>query len=215
MCAVMSNKEIVLSSDDKELSELCIAFDDNWGSSSGRGMQQCYEELYYLKKIIGDRKFHKMFEIGVDDGGTTWVYANLFGAPESTYYACDRHLTANIDGISKKTKEKSNVNVVPLHMDAHNSDLTNFDFVHIDGDHGWDEAKADFDSYWPRINSGGICILHDTCLWPGCIQLRQYVEKYYDCITIKGHSILSGGFGNVPTEPGEQKGTGITIVFKN
>lgn len=214
MTQVMHCKETVLNSDDKQLSNLCTSFYEHWGPSSKRGMQQCYEEMYFLKRIIGNRKFNKMFEIGVDDGGTAWVYANLFGAPESTYYACDIDMTPNITGISEKTKSLSNVNIIPLHMSCRDCDLQNFDFVHIDGYHSYEDVSGDFDHFWPKIIPGGLCILHDTYLWPGCIQFRQQVEKSYDCISIKGHSLLSGNFGlNIPH--GHKPGTGITIVFKN
>lgn len=202
---------------DLKLLQYCSFFYSNWKQYSQRGIQQCYEELYYLKKILGDRKFFRMFEIGVDDGGTTFLYSNLFGAQNSIYYACDTQIKSHIHDISEKTKHisNSNINIVPIEMNSNNCDLTHFDFVHIDGDHDYKSVSADFHRFWPRIVSGGVCLLHDSCLWPGVIDFRlSYIEKYYDCITIKGHSLFSGDFG-VPNPYGYKLGTGITIVFKN
>jgi hypothetical protein len=47
------------------------------------------------------------------------------------------------------------------------SALTNFpdhsiDLLHIDGRHGYDDAKEDFESYLPRMSDRGIVLMHDT-----------------------------------------------------
>lgn len=36
------------------------------------------------------------------------------------------------------------------------------DILHIDGSHGYEEVKADYESWWPKVRSGGIVLLHDT-----------------------------------------------------
>jgi predicted O-methyltransferase YrrM len=36
-----------------------------------------------------------------------------------------------------------------------------YDYVYIDGDHSYEGVKLDYELFWPRLNRGGLMLLHD------------------------------------------------------
>lgn len=174
------------------------------------GIQQCSDEVEQLIEFFGERKFNNIVEIGSDEGGSIWLYAQLFASPEAIITIVDLAVKPVLQNVIKTLKERlPDAKFVTIEGSSHHVYLRNFDFIHIDGDHSYEAAKHDFESTWPFLLPGGFAVLHDTMLWEGTIQLREELEKEFQTKTFKGHNLVSGHFG----KEGDNLSTGITVVF--
>jgi predicted O-methyltransferase YrrM len=57
----------------------------------------------------------------------------------------------------------------------------------IDGDHGYDETRRDFDLFAPHVEPDGIVCMHDVGVWPGVTQFYQELiagGAWKPCFTI-------------------------------
>lgn len=72
---------------------------------------------------------------------------------------------------------------------------SSIDILHIDGAHDYESVKHDFDSWLPKVRSGGIILMHDTQSFP------NDVGRFFHSITFPKFEILhSHGLG-VVTKP--------------
>lgn len=51
------------------------------------------------------------------------------------------------------------------------------DFVYIDAGHSYIEVKQDFETYYPKVRSGGIISGHDYGL-NDCIGVKMFIDEY-------------------------------------
>ena len=78
------------------------------------------------------------------------------------------------------------------------------DFVFIDGEHSYEAAKADIETWWPKVRSGGILMGHDydRQRFPGvCRAVNEFAQSKQARIIRAGHSmwaieIYPAGFRN-------------------
>jgi predicted O-methyltransferase YrrM len=69
------------------------------------------------------------------------------------------------------------------------------DILHIDGAHGFEDVKHDFDAWLPKVRSGGVILLHDTQ------SFKDDVGRFFHSITFPKFEIpWSSGLG-VVTKP--------------
>ena len=177
-----------------------------------RGIQQCSDEIEQLIDLLGGQsEFHSMAEIGCDDGGTLWLYPQLFGAPNCLVTIVDHTIKPVIHEIIAKLKNRTTSRFVVIQGYSQDVSLDDFDFLHIDGDHSYEAASSDFTRNWSHLKSGGVILIHDTLLWEGTIRLREEIEQSgFKNTTLKGYNLISGNFG----KEGTNLSTGITAVFK-
>jgi predicted O-methyltransferase YrrM len=71
-----------------------------------------------------------------------------------------------------------------------------FDMILIDGDHSYEGVKADWDNYFPKLESGGIICLHDT--FANSFGVKQLWEER------RGELLFSDNFG-------QKQGVGIGV----
>jgi predicted O-methyltransferase YrrM len=65
------------------------------------------------------------------------------------------------------------------------------DFIFIDGDHSYEGALRDFQTFYPKIRSGGIFAGHDFNVQTVNMALREFLkEKMNDVITVENNAWL-------------------------
>lgn len=51
------------------------------------------------------------------------------------------------------------------------------DFVYIDADHSYDNVKADFEAWYPKVRKGGLVMGHDYGLNGDCEDVKKYIDE--------------------------------------
>lgn len=194
---------------------LQILIDEYYTMFKGRinaGIQQCSDEVEQVIEYFGDRKFKNMAESGVDYGGSFWLYANLFLEEGGTFTVVDPVIKPVVREIAAIIKERKNANINILEKRSTETNLSELDFIHIDGDHDFKSVMQDFGHYYDNVIDGGVILMHDTLLHEGAIRARSSMESsgMFNMRTFKGFNLISGNFG----VPGENLSTGITLVQK-
>lgn len=209
----MIDKKIIEDYEDKEISKVILEYYE-LADNSFLGLQQCLEEIKQLKDYLGDRKFNRFVEIGCDEGGSLYVYSRLFLNPGADIYTVDIFFKPTANKVIGKLTDLG-YKVHPVTAYSQDLDVKNFnyDLLHIDGDHSYASVRGDFDRCYPSVSEGGVCLLHDTLLWPGAIKTREELEKTHNTKTFRGYTLISGDFYITPQD-GERQSTGITLVHK-
>jgi predicted O-methyltransferase YrrM len=47
---------------------------------------------------------------------------------------------------------------------AKHSQNNKYDYIYLDGNHSYQGVKFDFQSFWPKLNQGGLLLFHDVCV---------------------------------------------------
>jgi len=137
---------------------------------------QIKEEILQLIKILAKRQIRTALEIGTANGGTLFLFSHIFsqdaliasvdlpggrfgGGYESwktSFYksfALPKQKLYLIRGDSHSDKTANIVKNI-----FHNKNL---DFLFIDGDHAYEGAKSDFETYSKLVRPGGLIAFHD------------------------------------------------------
>lgn len=137
--------------------------------------------LYHLARNV---KKGCIVEVGSWKGkSTVWIgWAIKDSKKHIPFFAIDPHTGSEEHQIKKKkvwtfdefktnTKNGKVSSVVkPLVMtseEAVSKIKQPVSFVFIDGDHGYDGVKKDFELWFPKVKIGGVMAFHDTTNWPG------------------------------------------------
>lgn len=182
---------------DKEITKLVneyyVMF-DSINQSSG-GMQINIQEVLAIKKYLNGRKFNRFLEIGVCDGGSLWLYGNLFCTPASIIGTIDRKATPCGSLVIKELRRQDKL-VFSYEEDC--NDIRDafpdkyFDFIHLDGDHHYEAVKKDFDSYIPKLTDDGVMLIHDTNSDKGARDfVNAEVKPFYKCIDFIGKGYVA------------------------
>jgi hypothetical protein len=179
------------------------------------GIQQSYSDLKQLVEEIGDRKFHTMCEIGIADGATLWLYSHLFAANNARFIVLDMDIRSITRKVMMAIEEITNVTFEIHERKSLGFELSSeIDFLHIDGDHGYEEAKYDYDTHSKKVVPGGLIIIHDTLLIAGPSRLRQEIEASGTVSkTFNGADTLCNCFGPNRVNP-QNKAFGTTVIWK-
>jgi len=51
------------------------------------------------------------------------------------------------------------------------------DWIHIDAGHSYEEVKADFDTWYPKVRTGGVISFHDYGV-NDCIGVKIFIDEY-------------------------------------
>lgn len=63
-----------------------------------------------------------------------------------------------------------------------------FDFVFIDGNHGYDWVKSDIAAWWPKVCEGGLFAGHDYGTQPTERGVRQAVDEFCEAEKLELHT---------------------------
>jgi predicted O-methyltransferase YrrM len=149
------------------------------------------EILYHLARSLPASS--RGVEIGSWMGKSTiWISKGLQStSTESRLYAIDPHTGSEEHQSDEKAVwtfpqfEKNIIragvasSVIPLTMFSHEgaSHIEELlDFAFIDGAHDFDSVKIDFETWFPKMKSGGVMAFHDSFVgWPG---VQKFVDRY-------------------------------------
>ena len=193
------------------LNKLVKEYEDSIGCE----IQQMSDEIEMLMKEIGDRKFESMAEIGVADGGSLWLYTNLFGKEGGRCTVTDMDIRPTAKKVMAAITERMGIQFKVVQCLSHNFILKEpVGFLHIDGDHRYKSVKHDYYINGRAVVPGGIIVMHDTVSVPGPIQFREELERNgVPTKTFRGYENLCSCFGPNKTNP-NRRSLGMTIVYK-
>lgn len=135
--------------------------------------QQKWTELSQLLEFLAPRKPKSILEIGVYKGGTVmaWTHiaddeARIFGIDLPGGEFGGGFTTEEAMTISKLWQRQQSIDL--FGVDSHKqstidmiSQYAPFDFIFIDGDHTYEGAKQDYESYYPMLSENGVMAFHD------------------------------------------------------
>jgi hypothetical protein len=144
------------------------------------GMQDV-AELAAVLAVVGALDPHsRIAEIGAGGGGTLWAWRQL-GAdvwavtePVPNPAACGTHGARVLWADSHSGLARRWL--------AGCAGAAGFDVLHIDGDHSYAGARADFADYAPLVRPGGLVLLHDVANAgdaPGVMLAWQEISEQY------------------------------------
>jgi ubiquinone/menaquinone biosynthesis C-methylase UbiE len=178
------------------------------------GLQLNIREVYRVKNYMQDRKFGKFLEIGVCDGGSLWLYSQLFCKPSAEIIGID---------INEKPCAVKVVSALGRNFDSAAYIIANadeivdtfqdnyFDLIHIDANHTYKELKKNFDNYIPKLTDFGIMLLHDTNARNNP-EPRAFVDNevlpFYNCKQFDELGYAASSYENSP----ETLITGTTLI---
>lgn len=185
------------------------------------GILQSLDELEQLVAEMGDRKFLRMAEIGTCFGGTVWLYSQLFGTDDCTFILIDIKFHPMLFKVIDEIQKRKKICFVFIEAESIKANFDTVDFLHIDADHRYHMVKADYEKHAPKVNPGGIIILHDTLLdegpgdhKSGCIRFRKELESAgTNMKTFGGIMMLCDCFGPNKTNP-DNRSIGISVIYK-
>ncbi len=179
------------------------------------GIQQAEEELDGLIDELGDRKFTTMCEIGIADGGTLWLYSQLFGAPNAKFIVTDMHIRSVTKRVMKEITKRTGITFEVHECQNYKFKLKEeVEFLHIDGDHSYAGVSNDYFFNARKVAPGGIIIVHDTLLMEGPIKFRTDIEKSgVSNKTLRGKIPLCDCFGKDRINP-DGREFGMTLIYK-
>ena len=190
-----------------KLSELIKQYHELFPQSQ-KGIQQCADEIESLISFVGNQKFNHLAEIGSDEGGSIWLYANLFAAENAVITIVDQEIKPVLSAVVQTIKSRLPVRVVLIYGLSKDVYLDDVDFLHIDGDHSYEATHRDYVRNYAHVLPGGLILLHDTNLWEGPIKVKEELQG--NITNFVGNRLIGKGEGLEPTETS----TGITVVKK-
>ena len=153
----------------------------------------------------------RILELGVGDGGTAWLWRQLW--PEAEIIGVDVHRLAPCEGcthgqahngcpnrrISRALSRKIHANsihdrVYVLAQLEDERSLPRFDFLHIDGDHTLEGVTSDFETYHPLVREGGLTAIHDTLGYPSVARFCTRLEAVLPSQRIETEPASWGGY---------------------
>jgi predicted O-methyltransferase YrrM len=156
-------------------------------SNSGLPMRpiQVKSEIMGLLSYLKDKKPRYALEIGTARGGTLYLFTRVssgdatiisvdlpggkFGGGYPSYKIPIYHSFAlpgqKIELIRASSHEESTLKMAKERLGDNK-----LDFLFIDGDHTYEGAKKDYETYSALVREGGTIALHDItpCKWEGC-----------------------------------------------
>ncbi len=173
---------IVLDKDDLQKSlDICIYMQKNINGSDCpqfRRVSHCFHHItFYIKEFIMKEQCKSYLEIGTHYGHS--LITNLQSKYESQYMAIDlfqKWDDGTIDNMEKLVNDNIkqfniyNYNCRVLKGNSTHKDVIEqvnkyfdkgVDLLFIDGDHSYKGVLADFENYFPLVNSGGFIIFDD------------------------------------------------------
>jgi len=130
---------------------------------------QKWSELSGLVHLVRGLSPISIIEIGVDGGGTMALWAQI-AATDARLIGVDLEISAAVQSsvrASLRTGQALSLFAGDSHSDATKRRVRDtlgdnkVDFLFIDGDHGYEGVKQDFEDYGPLVRKGGLVAFHD------------------------------------------------------
>ncbi len=117
-------------------------------------------------------------DLNLDEAKTILVDANIGGYGTPVWLSPDHFFREEFSDIEIIMDLTKNV--------ARGNPDWKIDYLHIDVDHSFDGAHADFKNYLPLMNRPGIITFHDTCGKLPCAKVIEVIkEKGYEVVDFK------------------------------
>jgi predicted O-methyltransferase YrrM len=132
-----------------------------WDNSLKYNIEQKPEEILPLIKfLLKENKLEYGLEIGSNYGGSTYAFASIF----KNFLSIDIKHHQNFDKLKSEFPNYDYIISDSGVVDTYNlikAMNIKFDFIFIDGDHGYDAVKKDYIIYKEFIKDGGFIAFHD------------------------------------------------------
>jgi predicted O-methyltransferase YrrM len=154
---------------------LSLARDLAWFGGRLRPTQST-EEILWLLEIVEEVQPSVIVEIGTDEGGTLFLWTWV-AAPDATLVAVDMRPLGLLGrfsayalvrrGLARARQRIELVMPADSQSPGTRERVTKLlgdrpvDFLFIDGDHGYDGVRRDFELWSPLVRSGGLIAFHD------------------------------------------------------
>lgn len=172
-------------------------------NSVGTNLDERLKHYYYAKNAkVG------IVEIGVLNGETSQIFCDanktipIVGIDPIIPDSMDQNLIGNIEKIKDLESKYPNYKFInDFSYNIVKSWASPIDYLFIDGDHAYNAAKYDFESWYPFVIPGGVIVLHDSAcnrngpqFWPGPSKLAdellidtrlEYLETIYTMTVFK------------------------------
>lgn len=167
------------------------------------GITQEREEIQNLWTLVRTLRPTTVVEIGVDEGGTLFLWTRA-SAADAQLIAIDMRPSGRLGRWSpfqlvRRSFARGHQRLhLLLGRDSHAQstleavrellDGAEVDFLFIDGDHSYEGVQLDFDLYAPLVRNGGVIALHD--IWPAggradTSRLNDGVVRYWQELVAK------------------------------
>lgn len=168
-----------------------------------RGGLQCPEEFAALCALLPN-PLGTTLEIGVDHGATFWAWRQL----SDSVIGIDAMLGTSATSFSPEVIIGDSHDVKTLINVEKRLEGRPVDFLFIDGDHTYEGAQQDFETYSPLVRRDGLIAIHD--INEDGEDAGGGVARYWRDLT-KTHSTLS----IVARRPDKRIPLGIGVVFNS
>lgn len=137
----------------------------NKGDFERGGYFRCHVDLYEDLFAPYREKATKVFEIGINKGGSIRMWQEYF--PNAQIFGMDsnRGIVNNMRmaKVPRVTALRVNQNdIIALQQFAHDHGSEGFDIGIDDGSHLWGDQIQTFEILWPTIKDGGLYVIEDT-----------------------------------------------------
>lgn len=125
--------------------------------ANGGIIRMCFNEAAYMFKMVRKNKPQYLLEIGRYQGGSTMLIS-VAKSKEAKFISLDIE-----DKCNKTVKELLDKNTSLIIGDSNKfTPPHKLDFIFIDGEHSFEGVRADFEHYFPYLNSGADILFHDA-----------------------------------------------------
>lgn len=154
-----------------------VSFEDAYAFSRSLGVTQQDEEIRWLFDLVRDLRPRTVLEIGLDEGGTLFLWTRA-AASDASLVAVDTRPVGTLGmrapfPLVRRSFAQSRQRI-DLVMPADSHDPVTLmrverslagqplDFLFIDGDHSREGVWQDFRMYAPLVRPGGLVAFHDV-----------------------------------------------------
>ena len=170
----------------------------NWLRKNRIGLSQRPEEFYPVWKRVYELQPKKFIEIGSHTGGSLKMYAAACKFP-AKIVCIDKPFapsprTKQLKFVISKLIEEghtvthfSGSSTTPEFIKGAKKLIPKADFVHIDGNHDYEYALADWENYGILVKEGGLVALHDLEMERRPDEEPPGVGRLYDELEAQGY----------------------------
>ncbi len=143
-------------------------------------------ELTELVRIVQTLAPIRVLEIGSQDGGTLWCWAQAawdtarlvsVDLPDPNYQQIE--LQAYTRGLQTCELIRADSTDPETAHRAFKALGGEAEFIFIDADHSYESVSKDWNNYLPLLAPGGMIALHDIACCSGVTQLWEELKPYY------------------------------------